>query len=56
MRHENAQKYLKGEISLSEAAHRAGLSLWDMEKYLVEHGFRSEYSLDDLSRELKSLS
>jgi predicted HTH domain antitoxin len=48
MREKAARKYLKGDITLSEAAHRAGLSLWDMEKYLVEHGFKSDYSVRDL--------
>ena len=31
-----AEKYLSGKITLPEAAHQAGLTLWEMEKYLVE--------------------
>jgi predicted HTH domain antitoxin len=50
-----AEEYLKGSITLSEAAHLAGLTIWEMEKYLVEHGFKSSYSIEDLEREMKIL-
>lgn len=50
-----AEKYKEGKITFSEAAHRAGLSYWDMEQYLVGKGFRSEYSLDDLEEEINLL-
>ena len=50
-----AEKYIHGEISFSEAAKQAGLTLWEMEKYLVENGFKSDYSAEDLARELKIL-
>jgi len=50
-----AQQYLSGAITLSEAAHQADLTLWDMEQYLVGHGFKSSYSIDDLSSELTRL-
>ena len=61
MRQENsrqkraASSYRKGDITLSEAAHRAGLTLWDMERYLIEQGIASSYSTDDLERELHAL-
>lgn len=50
-----ARKYLSGTITLSEASHQAGLTLWEMETYLVDHGFKSSYSIDDLSNELTRL-
>ncbi len=37
------EEYLSGKITLSEAGRRAGLTLWEMEKYLVEQGFKSSY-------------
>lgn len=51
-----ASQYISGRITISEAAKRAGLTLWEMEKYLVEQGFRSEYSIEDLEKELKLVS
>ncbi|MDP4039154.1 MAG: UPF0175 family protein [Candidatus Pacearchaeota archaeon] len=48
------EDYTKGNITFSEAASRAGLTLWDMEKCLVEKGFKSSYSIDDLEKEFKS--
>lgn len=50
-----AEEYLKGNITLSEAAHLACLTIWEMEKYLVEHGFKSSYSIEDLEKEMKTL-
>ncbi len=55
MKKKAAQEYLKGLVTLSEAAHRAGLTIWEMEKYLVEQGFRSSYSVEDLERETKTM-
>ena len=49
------EEYTKGNITLSEAAYQAGLTLWDMEEYLVSRGFKSNYSVNDLERELKLL-
>ncbi|MEM5802278.1 MAG: UPF0175 family protein [Candidatus Aenigmatarchaeota archaeon] len=51
----SAEDYIKGKITLSEAAHKAGLTVWEMEKYLVERGFKSSYSLEDLEKEMKIL-
>jgi len=53
MKRRSAEEYLRGSITFSEAAHRAGLTLWEMEKYLVERGFKSSYSIDDLQKEIK---
>jgi hypothetical protein len=50
-----AEKYLSGKVTLSEAAHQAGLTVWEMEQYLVGRGFKSSYSIDDLERETRFL-
>ena len=50
-----AEEYAKGSITLSEAAHQAELTMWEMEKYLVENGFKSSYSIEDLEEEMKVL-
>lgn len=55
MKKKSAEEYIKGNITLSEAAFQAGLTLWDMEKYLVEMGFRSSYSIEDFEKEMKIL-
>lgn len=49
----SAEDYIKGRITMSEAARRAEISVWEMEKYLVEQGYKSEYSAEDLNKELK---
>ena len=49
----SAEDYIKGKITISEAARRAEISIWEMEKYLVEQGYKSEYSVEDLNKELK---
>lgn len=55
IRKKAAEDYVKGNITFSEAAHQAGLTLWEMEKYLIEQGFKSDYSIEDLEKELKIL-
>lgn len=50
-----AELYLAGKITISEAARRSGLTIWDMEKYLVDNGFVSKYSIEDLENELRLL-
>lgn len=50
-----AQAYREGRVTLSEAAERADLTVWEMEQYLVHHGYRSSYSIEDLSAELDAL-
>ncbi len=49
------EEYMRGNITFSEAAHQAGLTIWEMERYLVSQGFKSNYSLADLEREMKIL-
>ena len=48
-------RYIKEEITFSEAAKIAGLTLWEMEKYAIEQGFKSNYSSEDLEREIRLL-
>jgi metal-responsive CopG/Arc/MetJ family transcriptional regulator len=50
------QEYLNGKITFSEAAHRANLTLWEMEQRLINKGFRSSYSIDDLKEEMDFLT
>jgi len=50
-----AEKYLEGKITMSEAAHLAGMTVWEMEKYLVDQGFKSAYSIEDLQKEMNIL-
>ncbi len=49
------EDYVKGKVSFSEAARKAEVTLWEMEQLLVEHGFHSSYSLEDLRAELELL-
>ena len=57
LRLEKATKeYLKGNITFSEAAHQANMTIWEMERYLVSQGFKSSYSLTDLEKEMKILN
>lgn len=53
MKERAAQKYMSGKITLSEAARQADLTLWEMEQCLVERGFKSSYSIEDLEREAR---
>ncbi len=50
-----AEKYASGSVTLSAAAHRAGLTVWEMKQYLVGRGFKSSYSIEDLEREVRLL-
>ena len=50
---EEAEDYIKGKITISKAAHMADITIWEMQKYLVEQGYKSDYSVEDLDKELK---
>ena len=50
-----SQDYIRGKITISEAAHKAEMTIWEMEHYLIEQGYKSSYSLEDLDREMKLL-
>ncbi len=47
---EAAQEYIKGRITLSQASKKADLTLWEMESFLIQQGYKSDYSLEDLER------
>ncbi|MBI3027507.1 UPF0175 family protein [Candidatus Woesearchaeota archaeon] len=48
-----AEEYKKKKLTITEAAHKAGTTVWEMEYYLIEHGYKSSYSIEDLKREIK---
>jgi len=50
-----AQKYIRGNVTISEAARLAEMTIWEMEQFLIEEGHKSSYSIDDLKNELKIL-
>src|SRR3989344_6634600 len=53
MKQKAKEKYLAGKITLSEAAKIAGITIWEMQKYLIEEGHKSEYSIKDLEDDLR---
>ena len=55
MKNKAAEEYKQGRITLSEAAHKAEVTLWEMEQFLIQEGYKSEYSRDDLKEELMFL-
>ena len=50
-----AKEYKAGKITISGAAAKANITIWEMEQYLVSEGFKSQYSAEDLKKEMKSL-
>ncbi|MBI2672201.1 UPF0175 family protein [Candidatus Woesearchaeota archaeon] len=50
------QKYLVKKVTLSEAAKIARITIWEMQKYLIEEGYKSEYSIDDLKEDMSLLN
>ena len=53
MKKKAAEEFKSGKITFSRAAEKAGLTLWEMEQFLVINGFKSQYSIEDLEQELK---
>jgi metal-responsive CopG/Arc/MetJ family transcriptional regulator len=49
------RKYEQGKISISRAAEETGLTVEEIEDYMVKKGYRSKYSTVDLERELELL-
>lgn len=47
-----AQLYKEGKITISKAAEKAGITVWEMEQFLTSQGFKSQYSIEDLKEEL----
>lgn len=51
MREEAADRYRRGDITMSEAADLADCTLWELERYLVQEGYVAEYSIEALAEE-----
>ena len=49
------KKYEQGRISISKAAEETGLTVEEIEEYMVRRGYRSRYSTIDLEREMELL-
>jgi len=45
-------RYKNGVISISKAANDANMTVFEFVRYLIEQGYKSKYSIDDLEREL----
>jgi metal-responsive CopG/Arc/MetJ family transcriptional regulator len=50
------RKYEQGKISISKAAEDTGLTVGEIEEYMVKKGYRSIYSTVDLEREMELLN
>lgn len=48
-------RYRRGEVTMSEAADLAGLTVWEMERALVGDGYTASYTIGDLDREAERL-
>jgi metal-responsive CopG/Arc/MetJ family transcriptional regulator len=55
MLEEAADRYRRGDITISEAADHAECTVWELERYLVQEGYVSDYSIADLEREQDAL-
>lgn len=55
LKKKTADRYKKGEITISKAAEEAGITVWAMEQFLVEEGYKSSFSLKDLEQESSNL-
>jgi len=51
-----AENYMKGKMTISEASGLASLTILEMEKYLVDQGYVSSYSVEDFEKEMKLLN
>ena len=49
------EKYVSGQITISQAAKMSNLTIWEMQKYLTEEGYKSEYSIKDLEEDMELL-
>ena len=52
MQKKASEEYIRGKTTMSEAAKKAGITIWEMEKYLTGQGFKSSYSSEDLEIEV----
>lgn len=48
--------YKSGKLTMSKAAERAGITVWEMEQSLVSQGYKSQYSTIDFEEELQLLA
>lgn len=55
MRERAADRYRRGEVTMSEAADLTECTVWEFERYLVQQGYRSSYTIDDLKREREAI-
>lgn len=56
IKEKSAEAYKEGKITMSRAAQQADLTIWEMEEYLIDKGYKSEYSIDDLEKEIALLN
>lgn len=49
------RKYEMSIISISKAAEETGLTIGEIEEYMVKKGYRSKYSTVDMEREIEHL-
>lgn len=56
MREQSFDDYKRGKITFTNAAKRAGLTLWEFEQELIASGFKSGYSIEDFEKELALLA
>ena len=50
------EQYLAKKCTLSGAAKIAGLTIGEMQTFLIEQGYKSQYSIEDLEEDVKKLS
>ena len=51
-----AEAYMGGKATMSGAAKKAGITVWEMQQYLTGIGFTSKYGIADLKEETKLLT
>lgn len=51
-----AENYRAGRTTISGAAKKAGITIWEMEQYLVSQGYRSQYSTEEMQEEFRMLA
>jgi predicted HTH domain antitoxin len=48
-------QYKQEKITLSEAAKIAEVTLWEMEKLLIDNGYKSDYSIEELRLDVEKV-
>lgn len=56
MKRKAAEAYMRGEVTISRAAKKAGVTIWEMQQHLLSIGFVSRYDITDLEEEVKLLA